>query len=193
MLLGQQANFLAFGSKARIDYANQEENGMLFENFKMRLNDGHGGLEPVAEASNGNRVPVLKLITHSLKHIKDEAMAAINKSQVDCSLVRALFLCLCVCPPLSLVLSSLYVSHSVCLSSLSSPLLCVCACLQKKVVILTCAAWVVQVMKLSPSEIKWVVSVPAIWRDAAKVISSCIYLGSCNHQPADDRCIRSHD
>ncbi len=105
---------------------------MLFENFKMRLNDDHGGLEPVAEASNGNRVPVLKLITHSLKHIKDEAMAAINKSQVDCSLVRALFLCLCVCPPLSLVLSSLYVSHSVCLSSLSSPLLCVCACLSKK-------------------------------------------------------------
>ena len=137
LLLGQQANFLAFGSKARIDYANQEENGMLFEKFKMRLNDDHGGLEPVAEASNGNRVSVLKLITHCLKHKKDEAMTAINKSQVHCSLVRALFLCLCVCPPLSLVLSSLYVSHSVCLSWLSSPLLCVCACLQEKVVILT--------------------------------------------------------
>jgi len=129
LLLGQQANFLAFGSKARIDYANQD--GMLFENFKMRLNDDHGGLEPVAEASNGNRVPLLKLITHSLKHIKDEAMAAINKSQVDCSLVRALFLCLCACSPLSLVLSSLFVSYSLCLSSLSVSLavsVCVCVC-----------------------------------------------------------------
>jgi hypothetical protein len=96
LLLGEQANFVAFGDKARIDHANQDENGMLFENFKMCLNDDHGGLEPVAEASNGNRVPVLKLITHSLKHIKDEAMAAINNSQVHCSLVRALFLCLCV-------------------------------------------------------------------------------------------------
>jgi hypothetical protein len=104
----------------------------------MRLNDDHGGSEPDAVASNGNRVPVLKVITHSLKHIKDEAMTAINKSQVHCSLVRALFLCLCFCLPLSLVLSSLYVSHSVCLSSLSVSLavsvcVCVCvrACLQK--------------------------------------------------------------
>jgi hypothetical protein len=129
LLLGQQANFLAFGSKARIDYANQD--GMLFENVKMRLNDDHGGSEPDAVASNGNRVPVLKVITHSLKHIKDEAMTAINKSQVHCSLVRALFLCLCVCPPLSLVLSSLYVSHSVCISSLSSPF-CVCVHAFKK-------------------------------------------------------------
>ena len=46
---------------------------------------------------------------------------------------------------------------------------------------------VAQVKKLSPFEIKWVVTVPAIWQDVAKVTlrSSCIYLVSCKHQPTE--------
>ena len=46
---------------------------------------------------------------------------------------------------------------------------------------------VAQVKKLSPIEIKWVVTVPAIWQDVAKVTlrSSCIYLVSCKHQPTE--------
>jgi len=82
LLLDQQANFLAFGSKARIDYANQDENGMLFEKFKMRLHDDHRGSEPIAFALNGKTAPLLKVITHSLKYVKEDAMAEINRSQV---------------------------------------------------------------------------------------------------------------
>ncbi len=119
LLLDQQANFLSFGLNARRDYANQDDKGMLFEEFKMRLDDHHNGLEPVAEASNGNRVPLLKVITHSLKQIKDEAMNEINNSQVDCSLVRALFICLYVsllALTLSASLRSLCLLLSVCVS-----------------------------------------------------------------------------
>ena len=54
---------------------------MLFELFKMRLNDSHYGCTPVAYALNGKSMPLLKVITLSLNHLKDDAMKEINRSQ----------------------------------------------------------------------------------------------------------------
>jgi hypothetical protein len=82
LLLCKQGKFLAFGSKAREDYYEHDESGMLFEKFKMRLHDDHRGSEPMAFALNGKTVPLLKVITHSLKSVKEDAMAEINRSQV---------------------------------------------------------------------------------------------------------------
>jgi hypothetical protein len=82
LLLDQQGKFLAFGSKAREDYYEHDESGMLFENFKMRLHDDHRGSEPMAFALNGKTLSLLKVITHSLKSAKDDAMVQINLSQV---------------------------------------------------------------------------------------------------------------
>jgi len=84
LLLDPQGNFLAFGSKARVDYyMHDEKGGMLFEKFKMRLNDKHNGAEPSAQALNGQSQLLLKVITQSLNYVKEEAMAKINRSQVD--------------------------------------------------------------------------------------------------------------
>jgi len=82
LLLCKQGKFLAFGSKAREDYYEHDESGMLFENFKMRLHDDHRGSEPMAFALNGKTLSLLKVITHSLKYVKEDAMAEINRSQV---------------------------------------------------------------------------------------------------------------
>ncbi len=82
LLLCKQGKFLAFGSKAREEYYEHDESGMLFEKFKMRLHDDHRGSEPMAFALNGKTVPLLKVITHSLKSVKEDAMAEINRSQV---------------------------------------------------------------------------------------------------------------
>ena len=54
---------------------------MLFQTFKMRLHDDHGGADPVAYATNGRSQPLLKLIMLSLKYVKEEAMEEINRSQ----------------------------------------------------------------------------------------------------------------
>jgi hypothetical protein len=70
------------GSKAREDYNEQDESGMLFETFKMCLHDDHRGLEPVAFALNDKPVSLLTVITHSLKYVVLDAMAEINRNQV---------------------------------------------------------------------------------------------------------------
>ena len=70
---------------------------MLFLDFKMRLYGGGGsGLEdgvghpggislssssPMVFATNGKAQPLRKLLTLSLKYVKDEAMKEINRSQ----------------------------------------------------------------------------------------------------------------
>ncbi len=82
LLLCKQGKFLAFGCKAREDYYEHDESGMLFEKFKMRLHDDHRGSEPIAFALNGKTLSLLKVITHSLKYVKEDAMAEINRSQV---------------------------------------------------------------------------------------------------------------
>ncbi len=82
LLLCKQGKFLAFGCKAREDYYEHDESGMLFEKFKMRLHDDHRGLEPIAFALNGKTISLLKVITHSLKYVKEDALAEINRSQV---------------------------------------------------------------------------------------------------------------
>jgi hypothetical protein len=78
-----------------------DDNGMkkvmLFETFKMCLNDDHKGLEPTACAKNGKPIALLKLITKSLKCVKEDAMPEINRSQVK----RPLPLSLSVPPPAS--------------------------------------------------------------------------------------------
>ena len=81
LLLCKQGKFLAFGSTAREDYYEHDESGMLFEKFKMRLHDDHRGSEPIAFALNGKTLSLLKVITHSLKYVKEDAMAEINRSQ----------------------------------------------------------------------------------------------------------------
>ena len=80
LLLGGNGKFKAFGSKAREDYYDCDEQGLLFETFKMRLNDSHAG-PPQAVALNGRRMPLIEVITKSLKYLKDDAMAKINRSQ----------------------------------------------------------------------------------------------------------------
>jgi hypothetical protein len=73
----------------REDYYDHDddENGMkkvmLFETFKMCLNDDHKGLEPTACAKNGKPLALLKLITDSLTCVKEDAMPEINRSLVD--------------------------------------------------------------------------------------------------------------
>ena len=75
----------------------KDDNRMLFLDFKMRLYGGGGsGLEdgvgqpggislssssPMVKATNGKAQPLRKLLTLSLKYVKDEAMAEINRSQ----------------------------------------------------------------------------------------------------------------
>lgn len=49
----------------------------------MRLHDTHAGSFPVAAALNGKKVSLLKLFTHSLSYLKEDAMAEINRSQVN--------------------------------------------------------------------------------------------------------------
>ncbi len=53
---------------------------MLFETYKMCLHEDHCGV-PVAYALNGKSFPLLKVIALSLKYLKDDAMAEINRSQ----------------------------------------------------------------------------------------------------------------
>jgi hypothetical protein len=91
LLLDQQGNFLAFGGNARDDYYEHDESGMLFEKFKMRLNDDHRFSEPIAFALNGKTAPLLKVITHSLKYVKDDVMAEINRFQVPAGARAHLF------------------------------------------------------------------------------------------------------
>jgi len=170
LLLDQQGKFLAFGSKAREDYYHHDESGLLFENFKMRLHDDHRGSEPMAFALNGKTVPLLKVITHSLKSVKDDAMVQINLSQVferekrergrETERKR------------DRETEFIYIPRHAYKHAHS----------QKNLIL---SSRVAQVKKLSPFEIKWVVTVPAIWQDVAKVTlrSSCIYLVSCKHQP----------
>jgi len=62
-------------------FTENDESGMLFETFKMCLNDSHDGSTPVAYAMNGKSQPLLKVITLSLKYVKEEALAEINRSQ----------------------------------------------------------------------------------------------------------------
>ena len=62
------------------DYKHSDETGMLFETCKMRLHDRHDGT-PVAYALNGKSLPLLKVIALSLKYLKEDAMAEINRSQ----------------------------------------------------------------------------------------------------------------
>ena len=159
LLLCKQGKFLAFGCKAREDYYEHDESGMLFEKFKMRLHDDHRGSEPIAFALNGKTLSLLKVIVHSLKYVKEDAMAEINRSQVVQRETEEEYIYL---------QTETYVqAHS-----------------KQKLIL---SSRVAQVKKLSPFEIKWVVTVPAIWQDVAKVTlrSSCIYLVSCKHQPTE--------
>ena len=48
----------------------------------MRLHDNHSGVAPVATALNGKKVSLLKVFTHSMKYLKEDAMEEINRSQV---------------------------------------------------------------------------------------------------------------
>ena len=59
-----------------------DESGMLFETFKMCLNNSHDGSRPVAYPMNDKSQSLLKVITLSLKYVKDEALTEINRSQV---------------------------------------------------------------------------------------------------------------
>jgi len=82
LLLDKDGNFVEFGSKARDAYYEYDDKGgMLFETFKMRLDDKHGAAEPLAYALNGKSQPLLKVIVHSLKYVQEQAMEDINRSQ----------------------------------------------------------------------------------------------------------------
>jgi len=96
VLLHTDGKFLAFGAKARKQYYDAvndcSETGMLFEKFKMRLHrDDKNDLEYARKGSNhaitrnsGNfEVWLMRVITLSLKYVKDEAMRAINRSLSD--------------------------------------------------------------------------------------------------------------
>eukprot|EP00277_Geminigera_cryophila_P042466 CAMPEP_0173075664 /NCGR_PEP_ID=MMETSP1102-20130122/11820_1 /TAXON_ID=49646 /ORGANISM="Geminigera sp., Strain Caron Lab Isolate" /LENGTH=189 /DNA_ID=CAMNT_0013945113 /DNA_START=45 /DNA_END=611 /DNA_ORIENTATION=- len=100
VLLDTDGKFLAFGPKARKKYYDavndcseqRPETGMLFEKFKMRLHrDDKNDLEYARKGSNhaiarnsGNfEVWLMRVITLSLKYVKDEAMRAINRSLSD--------------------------------------------------------------------------------------------------------------
>ena len=104
LLLDGNGNFKAFGSKAHEDYYDCDEQGLLFEKFKMFLHDAHAG-PPQAVALNGRALSLIEVITKSLRYLKDDAMAKINRSQP---------------------------------------------------------------VPMTAHQIKWVVTVPAIWRDVAK-------------------------
>ena len=54
---------------------------MLFENFKMQLHQNHDGSTPLAYDLRAGTQPLLKVITLSLKYVKDQAMEDINRSQ----------------------------------------------------------------------------------------------------------------
>ena len=104
LLLDGNGNFKAFGFKAHEDYYECDEQGLLFEKFKMFLHDAHAG-PPQAVALNGRALSLIEVITKSLRYLKDDAMAKINRSQP---------------------------------------------------------------VPMTAHQIKWVVTVPAIWRDVAK-------------------------
>ena len=83
ILLDRNQKFIAFGSKAREGYfeLDEENGGLFFENYKMGLDDDLGSA-PQARALNGRHVPLLTVIAETLRYVKEEAMAEINKSQL---------------------------------------------------------------------------------------------------------------
>lgn len=54
---------------------------MLFENYKMQLAKKHNDSTPLAYDLRAGTQPLLKVITLSLKYVKDQAMEDINRSQ----------------------------------------------------------------------------------------------------------------
>ena len=67
-------SFTAFGYDARRIYSESEQ-GDLFTNYKMLLENVSGPREAMARALNGNRVPLLDVISKTLRYVKDEVDA----------------------------------------------------------------------------------------------------------------------
>ena len=68
ILLNQDGTFKAFGHHARRLYSETGE-GLYFTNYKMLLQNVSSGKfgEPMAKASNGQRVPLIDVITKTLR------------------------------------------------------------------------------------------------------------------------------
>ena len=77
ILLNPDGSFRAFGHHARRVYSETGE-GLYFTNYKMLLqNVGIGGRgEVMAKAANGQRLPLIDVITKTLSYVKDEVSTA---------------------------------------------------------------------------------------------------------------------
>jgi hypothetical protein len=102
VLLDSRGNFQSFGKQARKEHY-EDGTGLFFENFKMQLHES--ARRPTATSASGENRPLMDVIVHTLRYVKDQAMATINSNQP---------------------------------------------------------------MTIAPSDCRWVVTVPAIWKDVAK-------------------------
>jgi hypothetical protein len=82
VLLAPDGTFKAFGTKARDDFYESDCSDLFFEKFKMQLHDSstRGGT-PMATACSGVKKPLMDVIAHTLRYVKDQAMETINRNQ----------------------------------------------------------------------------------------------------------------
>eukprot|EP00960_Hanusia_phi_P077200 768663-Hanusia_phi.AAC.5 len=80
LLLTRDEQFIAFGSRAREEYYEGDPSSLFFENFKMLLNQVDGGTYPLAPALNGGEASLRTVLSQSLRYVKEEAMATLNRS-----------------------------------------------------------------------------------------------------------------
>ena len=83
ILLNSDGSFKAFGHGARRVYS-ETGDGLFFANYKMLLQNVNSRLgEPMAKAFNGQRIPLLDVITHTLSYVKDEALKECGRALPD--------------------------------------------------------------------------------------------------------------
>ena len=78
ILFSDEGEFLAFGTNALQRYAemlDDEETGMLFQTYKLHLLH----MDPNAVALDGRELPLMKVISESLKYIADKAIEKLTE------------------------------------------------------------------------------------------------------------------
>jgi molecular chaperone DnaK (HSP70) len=86
VLLDSAGNLKSFGFKARNDYYEEYDGDgepsrdLLFEKFKMQLHES-SQRSPQATAQNKKKKPLMDVIVHTLRYVKDEALKHINSLQ----------------------------------------------------------------------------------------------------------------
>ena len=59
----------------------RDEEGLVFENYKMQLEKKHHGSTPIAYDLRARTQPLLKVSTLSHKFVKDQAMEDVNPAK----------------------------------------------------------------------------------------------------------------